>query len=800
VDRIVRSIFSKYRKRYLEHLVYRHRNFDVKGLTTQGIYTLELEQVFVELSVAPQVLHGISADPIRQVPEELRGGRHVIWDYLQAEQMGSQNLAIIGAPGCGKTTLLQHMTLTLAAGRKHSRQVNAPDKLPILLFLRNHAKDIQANPDLSLVQAAKNSLAKLTAKAPPNWFEAQLDKGHCLVMLDGLDEVADPETRKNVVKWVEDQMAAYDKNRFVITSRPHRYVTNPLSGVTVLEVRPFASDQVRRYVHNWYVANEVMSAQKDDPGVRMAAEEGAEDLVRRVRSTPALSGMAVNPLLLTMIATVHRYRSALPRRRVELYSEICDVFLGARQQAKGLELELTPAQKKFVLQPLAYQMMCQEGREITLDEAAEAVAEPLAQVIGQVSGEDFLKMIENTSGLLLERESALYGFAHKTFQEYLAATYVQESVLENDLVTRVDDSWWHETIRLYVAQTDATPVIAACLADDPPSVPALTLAIECIEEARGVQPEVRERLDTVLEQGVEDPDPERRQIVAEALLALRLRRMVRVDEDKYVDNSLITHAEYQLFLDKQRALGNYHQPDHWQGYQFATDQGRVPVVGVRPSDAVAFCERLTEREAGEWRYRPPMPGEVDRLPLNEVVQDGSEAGLGYWALSAEKAECVRVGVSRPVIPDEMLVHQIIHDASALASASASDLASTRGLARDLNRDRDRDLNRDRDRTAPPPEESANSLRQGIRVNIFGVAASWLLLAKRWKEHQPWTKRIRLDGSLSAAEEEIQRLADGYLSLYLDLAILEERILGSLPAFESIRIVKERKREETAEGA
>jgi hypothetical protein len=101
---------------------------------------------------------------------------------------------------------------------------------------------------------------------------------------------------------------------------------------------------------------------------------------------------------------------------------------------------------------------------------------------------------------------------------------------------------------------------------------------------------------------------------------------------------------------------------------------------------------------------------------------------------------------------------------------------------------------------PPPEESTNSLRQGIRVDIFGVAASWLLLAKRWKKYQPWTKRIRLDGSLSAAEEEIQRLADGYLSLYLDLAVLEERSLGNLPAFESIRIVKERKREEAVEGA
>ena len=72
----------------------------------------------------------------------------------------------------------------------------------------------------------------------------------------------------------------------------------------------------------------------------------------------------MNPLLLTLIATVHRYRSQLPGRRVELYAEICDVFLGKRQQAKDLELDLTPAQKVRVLRVLAYEMMCREVREI----------------------------------------------------------------------------------------------------------------------------------------------------------------------------------------------------------------------------------------------------------------------------------------------------------------------------------------------------------------------------------------------------------------------------------------------------
>ena len=86
-----------------------------------------------------------------------------------------------------------------------------------------------------------------------------------------------------------------------------------------------------------------MSAQRDDPGVRMTAQEGGDDLLQRLRKTPALSDLAVNPLLLTMIATVHRYRSSLLGRRVELYAEICEVFLGKRQQARGMELDLTPS-------------------------------------------------------------------------------------------------------------------------------------------------------------------------------------------------------------------------------------------------------------------------------------------------------------------------------------------------------------------------------------------------------------------------------------------------------------------------
>src|SRR5271166_145491 len=126
-------------------------------------------------------------------------------------------------------------------------------------------------------------------------------------------------------------------------------------------------------------------------------------------------------------------------------------------------------------------------------------------------------------------------------------------------------------------------------APERPTVEALLLATDCEEEALELRVDLREKVRRITEGAVEDPELDRRQLAAEHMLARRFRNMIRVTDDRYVDASPVTRAEYQLFINDMSMQGEHRQPDHWETYQFIPGTGSAPVVGIRRSDAEEFC-------------------------------------------------------------------------------------------------------------------------------------------------------------------------------------------------------------------
>ncbi len=598
LDRALPQWISGFGRRYREFMLDSLRVIDLESLATADFYTPELDDVFVEVNLALEDPDQASGGLPAIFPAEVR---HSLRDFLDRPQ--PVVLAVIGAPGSGKTILLRHAARQLCRVPQGRRRT-----VPILLYLRDHLTTIASTPGATLPELVRGTLGRYGPHEPEQWFERRLHNGACLVLLDGLDE-ARPEDHRSVADWVERQIRRYPKNDYVITARPQGYLTARIDGAAVLQVRNFTDQQVIRFLKSWYLAVERHSTGGAGEDVRLRAESAADDLLTRLTGAPALYELTANPLLLTMIATVHRYRGALPGSRVDLYGEICHVMLWRRQEAKKLPIALDGDTREVLLRGLAFAMMQRQVRELSRAEVLAEIGPALHRVSRELTAEEFLTDIA-CNGLLVERESGVYSFAHPSFQEHLAAGHIRDKGLINVLVDAIGDVRWRETTLLYIARSDADPIVRACLATT--DITALSLAFDCAEQGSELAPELRDHLDGLRAAAYSaDTDPERRRLVTGVLLTRHLRHLIRTGNGGRVCARPITTGLYTLYRQDTQDLG----PERHTHSESSVEE---PITGVSGRDAAAFVCWVNSITSSDTVYRLPSRMEIKDSVLSQV--------------------------------------------------------------------------------------------------------------------------------------------------------------------------------------
>lgn len=598
VDRALRLRLSRFGRLYQESVLESLRFIDSKGLATVGSFTPELDAVFVDVSLTPRPPHqvpgGLLADPPAIADE-----RRTLASFLDGP--APIRLAIVGGPGSGKTTLLRYTARQVCSRNQSERFRRA--RVPILLYLRDHAAAICADPQITLTSLTRSTLGRLGSAEPDGWLEQRLRAGDCLVLLDGLDEVARQEGRKKVAAWVEAQIHQFPANGYVVTSRPRGYLTAEVEGAAVLQVRSFTTEQVERFVQGWYLAEKRRSTGSDGMNIAERARAEATDLLKRLDSTPALYELAANPLLLTMITNVHCYRGALPGSRAELYSEICQVMLWRRQEAKQLVNPLPGGRKETVLRALAYAMTEWRVRDLPREELYAEIAHLLRRLPHHIEPDEFVADVVS-SGLLVERESGLFAFAHLTFQEYLAAEHIRVEGLVTILCQVIEDPWWHETILLYAARAAADQIIAACLTKG--SVTALSLAFDCADQGSEFDSRLRDRLDRILSSKPHPRYPS--QAHSDLIIGLQLNRhlhpKIRSADGAHLGSRPVSRDLYRCFQQETHPLSSLAAP--W-GVLPGTD----PAYVIDASDVAAFVHWANSITGGKPGYRLPAVAAVE---------------------------------------------------------------------------------------------------------------------------------------------------------------------------------------------
>lgn len=627
IDSWIRRKVSPFTRAYLRYVQALTRYMDTRGISTAGPHILEMADVQVTLSLVAKPLNSLTSDPIRHHIESEAGGSQTIWHWLNEAHRKSVVLSVIGPPGSGKSTLLRHVAFTLAKGQRSSEAPGSLMKIPVLVNLREHNFSKSADV-FNLADIVRRSLVALDCQEPPSWVEVNLRHGKFAILLDGLDEIPDSSARIALVDWLVHQSSAQDGNLFVLTSRPFGYRENPIPGAMLVEVQPLAKKQISSFVVQWYRAISSRSHASDNESSRLAAKAGAADLLARLDRMPSLFELTANPLLLTMLVNVHYYRAgALPGSRAELYDEICDVFLAKRDQVRSIRIDIPGPQKRAGLQMLAYEMMHRGITEAKANDAASWIQPALQRMTRVADPLEFFKNIEDSAGLLIEKERDLYSFAHLTFQEYLAAEFIRETGKVEQIVSRVTDPWWRETIRLYAAISDATPVVDACLKHRSDS-DLIVLAAQCADEANELDKLTRQSIDVCINPPDARDDAVTRNIAARAQLQLRASKDVSVKKSSFIGGTHVTWLEYQYFIDSL-ADTECLVPDHWGEGIYPIGSEREPVAGIRYSDAEKFCGWLNSAVQSTFSFRLPRSNEISRA-LEIVAPDGSLSGLTYW--------------------------------------------------------------------------------------------------------------------------------------------------------------------------
>ena len=576
------------------------------------------------------------------------------WDLRQKIKMrekgGILPFAVVAGPGLGKSLLLKHIIAVQADGWRQRREYRAHNEVPILLRLYDlkRAGVLTSSSDVSLAEAIDYLYRRLFP--PRGWVYRQLRNGRCVVLLDGLDEIADPDNRKALMMWVNRERNIFKRTRFVVASRPHAYAEAPLGGEIITAMLPFSGDRIKELVLRWYRVNREPPELPNDDEAHRDVDDKTMNFLQKLANRSEMQALASNPMLLTLMLNVFERDNVLPNKRLKLLYRTAELLLGRLLETPDLPV----AKRREVLEVLAFQMMYLPSSEVDVEQAVKILA-AVPQAVGfEGDAAQLLTEMVKGTGLIGESEQhQTYFFAHAIFQYYFAAGYAYSKNLVEVMEAYVNDRKWHEVIRFYCAMGDATPIITACLHAKPVK---FDLAMNCLKEARSVRIDALADIDRFIEMAKTDPAIRAR--IRQEMATMRNEDAFPLSDDHLSVVKPIRHVEYQVFLFDWYDTGRYLQPDHWTKTQFEAADAMEVLVGMRTQDVLAFLDWLNDEEAEQgWRYRLPH---IDEFGPDGVLATWANGPARLWVRDGERLVCRRPDDVEP-ISEDVVKRQIVDD-------------------------------------------------------------------------------------------------------------------------------------------
>jgi predicted NACHT family NTPase len=320
---------------YRQQVVDMYKWLNFNGFDQPDLFldNVPLEDIFVRLALTvekvirePVVSETSSQARMRKSQERVI----TVQEPIELSQALNNHLLIVGEPGAGKSTLLRWLAVIFAQGHQQAPNRLGPsadaNRLPVLVELGrlpNCYVKSEGGETPNWLQFLPHYLTTQTAftNTPPHLLIQALADDRCLLLFDGLDEIADRQARTRLTRSLVD-LARLRGNRVVISSRPagvseskgalHHYFQ-------LCQIERFTPEDVHRFFHFWYALDRGLTPEEQ--------HDAANALYAQVQATPAILHLARTPLLSTILMLIWRNEGNLPERRVDLYQRCCSILI-----------------------------------------------------------------------------------------------------------------------------------------------------------------------------------------------------------------------------------------------------------------------------------------------------------------------------------------------------------------------------------------------------------------------------------------------------------------------------------------